>query len=516
MIITFLAMTLGVVRMLCFFVACAVATWAGIVVLGLLGFWKVLEHEEVDTSAPVMTWPNVAASNKKKNSDFVGPRLECPVRFGFTEPLFGPLLRDKRDLPLLHLLVACCCVLVPMALVTYWLFLQAPFSVAVAFGGGAYQFVRVRFFMNGMLHFRHFTSHAPLFEWRALNILPNIFLDPLMGIPPVVFLLHHPVMHHVGNNGYYDVSSTEPFLRDSWIAFANYWLRFQIGAYVELPLYALQTGRTDWCLTAVAFIGSFFYVVRWLATNVSGWATFFVFGAPWLYDHATDAVRNWCQHLFVVQPDAPNPPASVFDFNSGLAYNIIDSLENRTQFNEGYHVVHHAASGTHWSDIPNSFYAHVEKLKTHDADVMFLTFARTSVWDVWAHVACGKLPQYVKNHFIHIPTRARPDPPTIAHVVAELKSRLEPIRSSKASSAGDDVKKPLRLDSADPTHLRLTRARANFKRHASVEGFVHLFLTFDVPQLLQGPAFAPLLGTDFTHPETPEKALLRKQKAASS
>jgi hypothetical protein len=44
----------------------------------------------------------------------------------------------------------------------------------------------------------------------------------------------------------YDISSTESYKQDSWVAFANYWFRFQILAYLELPLYALQSKRKAW------------------------------------------------------------------------------------------------------------------------------------------------------------------------------------------------------------------------------------------------------------------------------
>mmetsp|Transcript_7400 Transcript_7400/g.18193 ORF Transcript_7400/g.18193 Transcript_7400/m.18193 type:complete len:179 (+) Transcript_7400:674-1210(+) len=74
-----------------------------------------------------------------------------------------------------------------------------------------------------LLHYRHFVSHRPLFEHKALNVLSNLYLDPLMGIPPLVFLLHHPVMHHVAINGAKDISSTEPYQRDNWWSFAAYW-----------------------------------------------------------------------------------------------------------------------------------------------------------------------------------------------------------------------------------------------------------------------------------------------------
>ncbi|CAJ1336514.1 unnamed protein product [Effrenium voratum] len=416
-----LVLTIGVARMLAGGVAAAVLTYAGILLLAWVGFWDVQRHEDVDLEEKVMTWKQVDVSKKEKNSDFTGPRLECPVDMSRFE--MSNFIMDPKDKPLLHMLMAMVSILVPMAALVYILFIHANFYVACAYGFGVFQFVRINFFMHGMLHFRHFTSHRPLFQSRLLRLLPSIFLDPIMGIPPLVFLLHHPLMHHLQNNGPYDISSTEQYDRDSWFALANYWFRFQIGAYIELPYYAARTGKCAWFFATVTVIGGFFFLLQHMAERYSGWATFCVFGMPWLLDHATDAVRNWCQHVFVAQ-QSHVPMETFFERNCALAYNLVDSLENRTQYNEGYHVIHHAFPKCHWSENPDTFYKKVEELSRYEKDLWLLTFINSSIWEVWCHVASNKLPQLVKNHFVHIPTAARPDPPTIGEVVKELKARL--------------------------------------------------------------------------------------------
>lgn len=437
----FFKLTAGVVCILFAFVGIGVLMWAGILLFGRSGFFKVLRHEHVDLKQPVKTWKDTQVRDKKKNSDYTGPRLEIPIKMPFTEPLLSPLLKDKRDLPLLHVLVSSTCILIPMAILVYALFMKANFYLACFVGFVVYQFVRINFFMHSMLHYRHFSAHRPLFKVKWMNYLSSIFLDPIMGIPPVVFLLHHTVMHHVANNGYYDVSSTEPYQRDSWVAFANYWFRFQIMAYMELPAFAWKTNRKAWFFATITIIGSFFYWIIYMSDNYSGWATFCVFGMPWMLDHADDAKRNWCQHLFVVQYDSKAPAETFWDLNCGLAYNLVDSLENRQQFNEGYHVVHHAYGGVHWSAIPDNFYEHVDKMSTYDKDLMCVTFLDSSIWEVWAHVASGKLPQLVRNKFVHIPTKARPDPPTIEHVVKELQARLHPLDFAKRKAPEPQTQK---------------------------------------------------------------------------
>eukprot|EP00965_Chrysotila_dentata_P043175 1434433-Pleurochrysis_carterae.AAC.1 len=427
---------------LCAAVCIGYATYALILFLGWSGFWDVLEHEDVDPNERVMLWTDVKASDKKKNSDYTGPRLECRVKLPFTEKLFGHLIENQHDLPLLHMMVSATCVLVPLAFMVYASFLYAPFWLACFMGFGVYQYVRVQFFMNGLLHFRHFTSHRPLFKSRWLNVLPNLYLDPLMGIPPLVFLLHHPIMHHMANNGIYDISTTEPYQRDSWLSYANYWLRFQLGAYIELPMYAWNSKRYGWFFGTLATITTFFLAVQYLADTQSGYATFCVFFMPWIYDHATDASRNWCQHLFVVDYDDPAPVETLFDYNCGLAYNLVDSLENRTQYNEGYHVIHHAWGGHHWSQVPDQFYECVDKLATNDNEnTMCITFVRSDIWEVWRHVVARKLPKLVKNHYVHIPTRARPSPPTVGEVVTKLEARLNKLDQRWRKGPSEQAKK---------------------------------------------------------------------------
>ena len=427
----FITLTKFVVQFLAGFVGIATLIYLGLAVLGSCGFWKILRHEVVDTSEPVSTWKDIDASSKSKNSDIVGPRLEVPIKLPFTEPLFKHMINDERDLPLLHVLVSSTCILCPLAFMVYVMFIYANFYVACIFGGVIYQFIRVNFFMQSMLHYRHFSGHRPLFKLKALNVLSNLYLDPIMGIPPLVFLLHHPIMHHVANNGYYDISSTEPYKRDNWFSFANYWFRFQILAYIELPMYAWNTGKKVWFFTAIFVIGGFFYLLAYLSLEYSGYATFCVFGLAWCLDHADDAMRNWCQHLFVVQYDSKYPAETFWDINCGLAYNLVDSIENRQQFNEGYHVVHHANGGKHWSEMPNVFYNQVEKMKSYEKDLMCITWTDSTIWEVWLHVASGKLAQLVKNKYVHIPTAARPNPPTIEEVVTELQARLQPLDFTK-------------------------------------------------------------------------------------
>jgi len=94
-------------------------------------------------------------------------------------------------------------------------------------------------------------------------------------------------------------------------------------------------------------------------------------------------------------------------------------------------VVHHAYGGLHWSEIPDRFYSEVDKMASYNQDLLCITFLDSTILEVWAHVASNKLPQLVKNKFVHIPTAPRPEPPTIDAIVTELKARLQPLDFGK-------------------------------------------------------------------------------------
>mmetsp|Transcript_7400 Transcript_7400/g.18192 ORF Transcript_7400/g.18192 Transcript_7400/m.18192 type:complete len:338 (+) Transcript_7400:927-1940(+) len=247
------------------------------------------------------------------------------------------------------------------------------------------------------------------------------------------------------------------------------WFQFQVLAYVELPMFAWKMDRKQWFWATILVIGSFFYLLAHWSLTYSGWATFCVFGLPWCLDHADDEMRNWCQHLFVVQYDSPAPCNSVWDVNCGHAYVLIDSVENRKQFNEGYHVVHHANGGKHWSEMPNVFYKHVnEYMADYEEDLMCVVFADSSIWEVWSHVASGKLAQLIKNKYVHIPTKARPTAPTVGEVVEELTSRFQKLDISKRISSNPQAQKRRRFDRHD-SHADLSSDIVEFNDSISAD-----------------------------------------------
>lgn len=71
-------------------------------------------------------------------------------------------------------------------------------------------------------------------------------------------------MHHVENNVFEeDLSSTEPYQRDSFVNFLIYYFRYWTHIFI-LPIYAIKKERYELAITAIC--GVFF----WLFTIIYG------------------------------------------------------------------------------------------------------------------------------------------------------------------------------------------------------------------------------------------------------
>ncbi|GBF88896.1 fatty acid desaturase [Raphidocelis subcapitata] len=247
--------------------------------------------------------------------------------------------------------------------------------------GAAYLVVNYAVFLQRFMLTLHFTEHRRL--WRTalepLNWLTPYVLAPLYGLPSGAYRLHHCVMHHVEDNtAPYDLSSTEPFRRDSPLAFLRYWLRFALLGSVEVPLYAWRRGRRGWAVRAVAAIAGYWAVVGALYTR-NPVATLYTLALPYALSSLLLMFGNWSQHVFV-DPDRP-------DDDYALTYNCLACPDNRKTYNDGFHIIHHANSQLHWSQLPARF---LETLDTHDARDA-LCFEGIGFFDVGVAVFTGRL-----------------------------------------------------------------------------------------------------------------------------
>jgi hypothetical protein len=199
-------------------------------------------------------------------------------------------------------------------------------------------------------------------------------------------------------------------------AACSYWLRFALLGSIEVPLYAWRRGRQAWALRTAAAIACYWavVVVLWARNPV---ATLYTLVLPYALSSLLLMFGNWCgpsrfkgegrsfqyhwpvqvcpaaclqlwadsrgqgceppptpgsdprlrppnpfarphrsQHVFV-DPDSPGD-----DYT--LTYNCLACPDNARTYNDGYHVVHHANSRLHWSELPARFLA---TLDAHDS-----------------------------------------------------------------------------------------------------------------------------------------------------
>ena len=241
-------------------------------------------------------------------------------------------------------------------------------------------------------------------------------LCPFFGVPPGVYRLHHCVMHHVEANGCGDMTSTQRFQRDSALHFVLY-VAAMLASILLLPVYALtRARRVDLAARSAVAILAYAVAMRGLYARAPI-ATLYVFMLPLVIVFAALAFGNWSQHLFITHQqstrahgdttsagaeggrthdkkkkkkkktklDTVNLNQKYSQSAYTMAYNCIAAAENQTTYNDGYHVVHHANSRTHWSELPRRF---IDTLDIHEANAT-LVFRDVHFMEVGAAATFG-------------------------------------------------------------------------------------------------------------------------------
>ena len=335
------------------------------------------------------------------------PRRE--YLFALPEPLCGLMLAnlcDTRDLPMAHLVGNICLVTVPSALII----ILTDSHVL----GLLHLVANTVLFLEPLLLALHYGTHRPVFRSPLLNALLLAILPILFGIPPGLYRAHHVRMHHAEENAHPgDLSSTEPFQRDSVLHFALYWARFAGALWVELPAYVVRTrGYRAGAACAARILAA--VVVVSAAHSVARSATIWCVLMPALVSSLALAFGNWSQHIFVRSHHQGSP----FD----ITYSITESESNLRNFNDGFHAEHHHRPRLHWSELPAEFTRLCEQGVQER-----IVFRNTSFFEVGLCVMRGDYDTLTQK-FVPMPGQGQ----SRVEVEALLRSRLAPVRRAKA------------------------------------------------------------------------------------
>jgi len=188
----------------------------------------------------------------------------------------------------------------------------------------------------------HMHCHRPLFVHRLSNRVLEVLLclpSLLTSTEMTVLHVHH---HHHHNDGADDVTSTLGCERG--VRAVGYWISYGwvVKSYTFREVFR-HGARKSWqkrrthlltdlgiCLSAVALLSA-----------LSPATAFYDWLLPALISHVTFGYFSWLTHA----------PARGEAGDGSI--NNVDNLLNFFIFNQGFHAIHHAHPGIHWTEIPD-------------------------------------------------------------------------------------------------------------------------------------------------------------------
>jgi len=344
--------------------------------------------------------------------DLTEERNEFLFKLPFVEACFLPILAEKEDIAMIHLLSNIILVPLPSAILLFALD-NPPHWL-----GFLHVLVMCLAFLQRFLLTLHYSSHRSIFRDKmfknVFNFNMHYILCPLFGIPPGTYRLHHCVMHHVENNVVpYDISSTMTYQRDSIFHFSCYWARYTFAIWFQLPYYAYIRNRNSllyyFLTTLVTYFTFLFFCFKYNPT-----ATFWVFFFPFLVTSVIIMLGNWCQHILV--------DPTRYDDSYALTYNIINSPMNKLTYNDGYHIVHHIQSQLHWSKLPQYFLDNQDKFLQNGC----ITFEGLDYVEIGVLLFLGRYEQLAK-HYVHLgPPESRKSDKEVVELFKEWVKPIQP------------------------------------------------------------------------------------------
>jgi len=265
----------------------------------------------------------------------------------------------------------------------------------------------------------HCTSHRPLFrpEHRWKNEIIPWVLAPFFGQTPKTYFAHHMGMHHREENLEADLSSTMRFQRDRFSHWLRYYARFLFLCMFDLTRYFGERGRDRLRRDVIVGEGGYALVMAGLLL-VNPAATVVVFLVPLLLIRTLMMIGNWGQHAFIAREHPDDPHLA--------SITCINSRYNRRCFNDGYHIGHHVAARTHWTEYPVELEANVAEYARKDA----IVFEGIDFFIVWVLLMTGSWRRLARA-YVRLP--GAPER-TEDEIIALLKERVRPIPVREAAT----------------------------------------------------------------------------------
>ena len=241
------------------------------------------------------------------------------------------IMNDKRDLPFIYLLTLIHVTVILTAIILYtpllkgwlWWLLAVPYFYVSQF------YFKGRF---GLMF--HCICHRKLFKKPSqwLHTYITWFVCPFFGHAPEGYFSHHMGMHHIENNMPDDTSSTMGYQRDSLRGFLAYFFKFIFVGVINTIRYLFDRKRKKLYQRFTA--GEYIYIAFCIAMCfINLKATLVIFIIPLLFARLVMMLGNWTQHSFIDAKDPENLYTS--------SINCINTIYNKTCWNDGYHIIHH-------------------------------------------------------------------------------------------------------------------------------------------------------------------------------